>query len=73
MLIDIFIFAAVFVLGYATCFYYLVRKTIGTILIVDQDGETGLLLEIKNGCTDQIKPGNIVKLAVNTYSITQDK
>ena len=77
MLIDIIIFAAVFSLGFLAGSYSMFnhfsnKEVIGSILIVKQeDHEDGLLLEINKGHTNDIKPGNIIRLAVETASVKE--
>lgn len=80
MLIDFIIFLGVFLLGFITGSYFmysrwtLMKDVSGSILMVKQDEEEAydLLLSINKGHTEDIKPGNVIRLAVETATMTKE-
>ena len=71
MVIDILMFIIFWFLGYAVCYAWHKKDAIGNILIVDDEGEKTLMLEVYERRSQEIRPGNIVKLTVKKENLTR--
>lgn len=68
ILVHIVALIIFWILGYAFCYVFRNKESVGTILIVEQENEEpALLLEINKGMKENIVPGKIIQLSVDKY------